>query len=97
MNNERQKLIDAITKKYPTIDLRDAEEFGPSYKSGIWVAGTENGITAADEFRLFDYYAEDYKEVRYQFGVHKEIREILDEFGWYGEWYDAGTMFFWKA
>jgi hypothetical protein len=32
----------------------------------------------------------------YIYGVHREIYSWLEERGWYPEWYDRGTLFFWK-
>ena len=60
-----------------------------------------NGIPA------FDYYEEvdslmrdaqeefggDFKPTKtYDGGIHKEMRQWLDERGWYAEWADAGTV-----
>jgi len=89
----REELVAELNKKYPKLNLRDSEDFESGYKNCIWVAGTEDGITAKDEFPLFDYYAEDPQEKRYVFGVHKELGDILDKAGWYAEWHDAGTCF----
>lgn len=83
-------MIKTLEIKYPKMKVRTSEQFDGS-PNGIWVSG-ENGDIAKDGFALFNYYAEDYKEVRYVFGIHKEIREILDAGGWYCEWYDAGTI-----
>ena len=33
----------------------------------------------------------------YIYGIHQEIYRWLEERGWYPEWYDAGTLFFWKC
>jgi len=33
----------------------------------------------------------------YIYGIHQEIYSWLEERGWYPEWYDAGTLFFWKC
>ena len=33
----------------------------------------------------------------YVYGIHKEIYSWLEERGWYPEWYDPGTLFFWKC
>jgi hypothetical protein len=33
----------------------------------------------------------------YVYGIHQEIYSWLEERGWYPEWYDAGTLFFWKC
>ena len=71
------------------MNFRPSENFDGT-KGGIWVSGEEG--TAKDNFALFNYYAEDYKEVRYVFGIHKEVRAILEPMGWYCEWYDAGTI-----
>lgn len=89
----REKMMALISAKYPKLFLKTTEEFDGG-KGGIWSSG-ENGDEAKDGFALFNYYTQDYKEVRYQFGVHKEIRELLEANGWYAEWYDAGTIMFW--
>ena len=32
----------------------------------------------------------------YTYGIHREIYSWLEERGWYPEWHDPGTLFFWK-
>jgi len=32
----------------------------------------------------------------YTYGIHREIYTWLEERGWYPEWYDRVTLFFWK-
>ena len=32
----------------------------------------------------------------YIYGIHREIYSWLEERGWYPEWYDRVTLFFWK-
>jgi len=32
----------------------------------------------------------------YFYGIHREIYNWLEEKGWYPEWYDPATLFFWK-
>ena len=86
----RDNLIDLLNKTYPKLNARISEEFD-GRPNGIWVSG-ESGHTASDEHPLFSYYNEDYKEVRYVFGIHKEVRDLIEPQGWYCEWYDAGTI-----
>ena len=93
MATSRENLIELLEAKFPKIRLAESEMFDGS-KNGIWVRSTEDGMTAKDGHKLFDYYAMDNKEIRYVFGVHREIGDVLEEHGWYGEWYDTGTMFF---
>jgi hypothetical protein len=84
MSATKNKIRLLLNGKYPDLNLReDGEGF---------ICSAEDGITAADGFPLFDYWNEDYKEVRYVFGTHEEIRDILDANGWWSEWQDAGTM-----
>ena len=33
----------------------------------------------------------------YIYGIHKEIYIWLEQRGWYPEWHDPGTLFFWKC
>jgi hypothetical protein len=94
MATGREKLLEILEKKYPKMFLRTTEEFNGN-SGGIWSSG-EDGLLAKDGFPMFEYYAEDYNEKRYVFGVHKEIRELLEKNGWFAEWNDPGTIMFWK-
>lgn len=90
MAKTRDEMMELLEGKYPNMFLRTTEEFDGS-KGGIWTSG-EDGLTAKDGFKLFNYYAEDFQEKRYIFGVHKEIRSLLEKHGWFAEWYDCGTI-----
>jgi hypothetical protein len=90
----REHMLALINKKYPKLFTKTTEEFNGS-DGGIW-SGAEDGLCAKDGFELFNYYAEDYSEKKYVLGVHKEIGNLLESNGWYAEWYDAGTIMFWK-
>ena len=95
MATSREKLIELLEKKYPEMNLDTTESFNGS-EGGIWNRSTEDGLEAKNGMRLFDYYAEDYQEKNYVFGVHNEIGKFLEKHGWYAEWNDAGTIMFWK-
>lgn len=95
MATNREALIEILQAKYPNIRLANSEDFDGG-KDGIWVRSTEDEETAKDGYLLFNYYAIDNKEIRYVFGVHREIGNLLEKHGWYGEWYDAGTILFYK-
>jgi len=90
----RTKMMAKLEAKYPKLFMRTTEEFNGS-KGGIW-SSAENGDEAKDGFNLFNYYSEDYNEVRYHIGVHKEIYNLLEKNGWYAEWNDPGTIMFWE-
>jgi hypothetical protein len=90
MATTREKLIEALSTKYPKMFLRTSEEFSGS-NGGIWTSGEES-LPAKDGFPLFDYYAEG---KRYEIGVHTEIYKFLEKHGWYAEWYDCGTLMLW--
>lgn len=89
----REQMIDLLEAKYPKLFIKTTEQFDGA-KGGIWSSG-ENGDLAKDGHELFNYYAQDNKEVRYTFGVHREIGKLLSDNGWYAEWHDAGTIMFW--
>ncbi len=82
-------LVEILENKYPTLSINNNTE------TSIRVSA-EDGTTATDGFDLFNYYAEDYKEVRYVMGVHKEIGDLLNQYGWWAEWQDAGTIMLWE-
>jgi len=90
----RDQLIELLEKKYSKLKPRTTEEFDGS-PDGIWIAGDDSSITAKDGKRLFDYHTQDRTELKYIMGVHKEFNQVLANAGWYGEWYDAGTLMVW--
>lgn len=47
---------------------------------------------AADGMSWAEYYSEDYKEEWSVFGVHNSINDILDKYGLFAEWYNAGSL-----
>ena len=88
----RDEMMTTIEEKYPKLFMRTTEEFNGS-KNGIW-SSAENNDVAKDGLKLFDYYTEN--QTKYELGVHQEITNILAKNGWFAEWYDVGTIMFWK-
>ena len=90
--------------------LEKSEDVG-SKKGGIWTSGEDacifKGLPPFDhniEYgNLPRSLAGDKKhgelsvKTMYINGIHREIFSWLEERGWYVQWYDAGTLFFWKA
>jgi len=89
--DNRNELINSLERDF-NITARTTEEFGGN-PGGIWLNG-ESGEEASDGLRLFDYYANDGDP--YTFGVHKEIENFIDPYGFYAEWYDPGTIMLWR-
>jgi hypothetical protein len=94
MATTRENLMKILEEKYPNLFMRTTEEFDGT-KGGIWSSG-ESGVEATDGKPLFQYYNEDYDEVIYVLGIHKEIGTILEDNGWFPEWHDAGTIMFYE-
>lgn len=90
-NLSREKLLKELRKKYPLQNFRTTEEFNGN-KGGVWTSG-ESVEQLHGGLPLFDYYAEGNN---YVFGVVAPLHDWLEEKGWYGEWYDAGTMMIWE-
>ncbi len=88
------KLIEILKKRFPNEFFKPSSEFRNDNTNGVW-CGAEPGAIMSDGFPAFDYYAEDYREVRYVLGVHKEMVALLEEHGYYAEFHDAGTVMLW--
>lgn len=88
---KKHTLIKKINKELPEAQAVDAEEFDPQYKNGIWFKGSED--SASDSHYIFNYYEEYTQDTM---GIHPTLYKILDEAGWYGEPYDAGTLMAWE-
>lgn len=84
-------LIKKINKALPQAEAVDASEFYGEDRDGIWFKGSE--ATASDGFIIFDYYEEFTQDTM---GIHPTLYKILNEAGWYGEPYDAGTLMAWQ-
>jgi hypothetical protein len=81
-----QKMFDQGEESF----LRNSEDFD-GHKGGIWTGG--EGDPTIDGVGAFDYWS---GGEGYVFGVHPKVHKWLEERGWFGEWYDGGTMFLWK-
>jgi hypothetical protein len=77
----REKMIGILKEnKVDVIGL--SEEFDGS-KGGIWING-EGGD------RRLDYWTENYED--FTFGIHNSLDSLVGKYGWFFEWYDAGTL-----
>lgn len=87
----REYMMDHLESEFGMGFVAIAENFNGS-EGGIWLSG-ENGETAKDGRRLFDYYSEDHNN--YNLGVHIEIERWAEKHGWWFEWNDPGTIMLW--
>lgn len=54
---------------------------------GIWVAADHTP-------ELFDYDSSEWLDT---FGVEPSLNKLVEDNGWYFEWYDPGTMMVWVS
>jgi hypothetical protein len=88
---KRDKLILILNEKYPLLHCKPAEEFNPQMSNEcIWASAEE--ATGNHDLPLFDYSSEDYEERVYVMGVNKELLEVLDNYNYFVEFYDPGTV-----
>ena len=90
----RQELITALQKKYPSKTFRTTEEFSGEMEGGIWTSGEDGTLDKG--LPLFNYYSQDGGSNSYIFGVRNYLHNWLEERGWYCEFYDAGTVMIWE-
>jgi len=93
----RDALMDTLEKKFPKMWMKTSEEWNGE-ENFIW---TGEGSEFIDEdgfpWMMFNHYSEDFDELYYQMGVKKELVHFLDKYGWYCDFYDAGTVFIYKG
>jgi len=87
-----ETMLSILNTHFPQLDAVDSVEFDSDYEenNGMWFKNSECGL-APDGLPLWDYYM--------TFGVHKDtdgvhpvLYNMLHEFGFYSEPYDAGTL-----
>jgi hypothetical protein len=69
---------------------------GSEWSEGT-ILWTGEGAIMPDGLPVFNYYSEDYKEVIYQMGVHKDFVKWLDSKGLFAEPNDAGTLLVYRV
>lgn len=85
----RDKMIDLLEKAFPKLKTRYSELFDGTKERIV----TGEGSEMPDGMPAFDYWSQDYKEITYIMGVHKDLVAFLDKYDWYAEAHDAGTYF----
>ena len=107
----REQIMKGLQELISDIDfMKTSEEFN-NEKGGIWTSGERDwlfkglppfdySVEYADCPRSYigDFITK-HRELKvkgmYVNGIHREIYSWLEERGWYGKWYDGGTLFFW--
>lgn len=85
MSPNREEMME-ILKDHGVDVLGTSEEFDGSV-GGIWINGE------GDDYRI-NYWSENPDFV---FGIHPSLDVVADEFGWFFEWHDAGTLMCWEG
>jgi len=80
-------LINKINRLIPIANATPMSEFYDDDSTGIWIRGSEYSYkgTLSYERLLFEYYLDDE-------AVHPDLKEIIEDAGWFWEPYDAGTL-----
>ena len=95
---KKEQVIEKLKELFPGVQyIHDGYEWGgEEYKDAIHLGDiAEGGLI--DEVYAADYYGylNDPKEKIYILGIHKKLRAALDKYGYWPEWYDAGTVLAW--
>ena len=88
MTMNENDLIKIINKQLTEAQAVSIKEFYDTVEDGIWFKGSED--FAKDDLRIFDCYEE------FGHDIHPTLSKILDDAGWLGEPYDAGTLMAYK-
>jgi hypothetical protein len=89
-NIDVSRLIAVLSKKFPDVWFKDGWEFSQEHIGTIWT-GEGSYIGDEGQWEAFDYYGYDST-----FGVHPKLAHAIDSLGLFAEFYDAGTVFFYK-
>jgi hypothetical protein len=77
----REQMMQVL--KENNVDVIGTTESFDGGEHGIWINGE------GDDYRL-NYWTENYND--YTFGIENSLNELVEECGWFFEWYDAGTL-----
>ncbi len=83
-----EKVIAKLQKQFPDVWFKDGADFSESHEGTVWT-GEGSYIDGHNAFDMY-WYGE-------TMGVHPKMQQALDELGLWAEFYDAGTVFFYKG
>jgi len=80
-------LINKINRLIPIANATPMSEFYDDDSTGIWIRGSEYSYKGSLSYErlLFEYYLDDE-------AVHPDLKEIIEDAGWFWEPYNAGTL-----
>ena len=87
----RDEMMAVMRNKYGLSFIRTTEEFDGE-EGGIWLGGSDGKLMPNAKDDMFNYY---HGGSKYPHGIHKDLAKFLDKHGWYGQFYDPGTVMLW--
>lgn len=98
---EVERAVNILQKKFPGIEgikpgyLWSGKD--PEEDTSIHLGDAGEGGQIG-EFDAANYYAYEFdpNEEIYRLGIHKDLEHVLDELGYFAEWYDSGTILAYK-
>ena len=87
----RDEMMATMRNKYGLSFVKTTEEFDGE-EGGIWLGGSDGKLMPNAKDDMFNYY---HGGSKYPQGVHKDLAKFLDKCGWYGQFYDPGTVMLW--
>ena len=97
---KKSTVIEGLQERFPGIKyIQDAAEWGGErYKEGIHLGNIAEGgeiddVPGAD----YDAWVTDPSEEIYILGIHRKMVEALEEYGYFAEWNDPGTLIAWPV
>jgi hypothetical protein len=87
----RDEMMQVMRNKYGLSFIKTTEEFDGE-EGGIWLGGSEGLLMPNAKDDMFNYY---HGGSKYPHGIHKDLAKFLDKCGWYGQFYDPGTIMLW--
>jgi len=93
MTCRAKTVVNRIEKNFPNISGAEVRDPRCVFLGDVAEGGEIDGTPACD------YYAYDFdpQEKIYILGVHKELRKVVEDAGWFVECHDAGTYFAYPA
>jgi hypothetical protein len=94
-HTKQERLIEALKAKFPGIKgIKPMGEWsGDETSTSVHLGNAAEGGTIG-EHPACNYYGWEWDptEQIWQMGIQHELNEVLEEHGYFAEWYDAGTV-----
>lgn len=86
----KKSLIAQLQKKYPQLTIFEDGNGWVEESEDVFAISGEDPVMSSNGYDLLNYWTQNHEH--WEFGVHVELVNFLNDHGWYSEWVNPGVV-----